>query len=52
VPPFYGQLPDIHGIAFTALGVKVICTVLGIILAVHHLLSLRCGKNAAQRLFW
>lgn len=49
---FYGQLPDIHGVALAALGVKVICTVLGFILALRHLLRRRGGTNAAQHLFW
>ncbi len=30
---FYGQLPDIHGVAVIALWVKIVCAVLGLVVA-------------------
>ena len=30
---FYGHFPDIHGVAIDALGIKVVCAVIGLLLA-------------------
>lgn len=39
---YYGQFPDIHGIAIAALVLKIVCAVLGILLAAAFL---RYGAN-------
>lgn len=44
---FYGRLPDLTGIAVTALGIKIACTILGLALAVFRL---RTGRRAGFHL--
>ena len=44
-----GRLPDIHGIALTALFLKMTCAVLGIILGMVYLYCERGWSGAVQR---
>jgi hypothetical protein len=43
---FHGSLPDIYGIAVTALSIKIICVVIGLLLAATLLLKRGAGKDA------
>lgn len=48
----YGQFPDIHGIAVTALWIKVICVVVGLALAVDFLRKFADWEDAARNRRW
>jgi uncharacterized membrane protein YjfL (UPF0719 family) len=41
---FHGSLPDIYGIAVTALSIKIVCVVIGLLLTATLLLK-RSGSN-------
>jgi hypothetical protein len=47
----YGQFPDIHGLAIAALGVKVVCASLALLLAVAYLspIGAAWSERACQR---
>lgn len=49
---YYGQFPDLHGIAVVALSIKVACAALGAVLAVAMLRGLRTRPDRAQRAAW
>jgi hypothetical protein len=40
---FYGRFPDLTGIAITALTIKILCTILGLVLAAFSLRSRHAG---------
>ncbi|MGH8626351.1 MAG: hypothetical protein ACREYC_14135 [Gammaproteobacteria bacterium] len=44
---YYGQLPDIHGVALAALWVKVGCALVGVVLALVFLRSRWSGRKNA-----
>ncbi len=46
---FYGQLPDIHGVAIGALGIKIVCAITAFVLIVVWLRAhnLYTGRRAA-----
>ncbi|RPH65734.1 MAG: hypothetical protein EHM83_05680 [Burkholderiales bacterium] len=47
---YYGQFPDIHGIAVAALGIKIAAAVVGVAVAAAFLrLSARWGDTARRR---
>lgn len=45
---YYGQFPDLHGIAVAALSIKVACAVLGAVLAIAMLRGLRARADRPQ----
>ncbi|MGH8534698.1 MAG: hypothetical protein ACREV1_18780 [Gammaproteobacteria bacterium] len=47
---YYGQLPDIHGIALAALGVKVGCALFGVVLGLAFLRGRWSGRKS--RMVW
>jgi len=49
---YYGQFPDIHGIAVAALSIKVACAALGAVLAVAMLRGLRARPDRGRRILW
>lgn len=49
---YYGQFPDIHGIAVAALSIKAACAALGIVLAVAMLRGLRARPDRGRRTLW
>ncbi len=42
---YYGQLPDIHGVALVALGIKVVCALVGMVLGLVFLRN-RSGRKS------
>lgn len=49
---YYGQLPDIHGIAIAALFIKMACAAAGIVMAVALLHYETRWSKALQASFW
>lgn len=49
---FYGQLPDIHGIAVAALLIKMGCAAAGFLLAAVYLLRGTTWEDAGRRRIW
>ena len=49
---YYGQFPDLHGIAVVALLTKIVCAVLGIILAVVMLRTWHARPDQRQAAAW
>lgn len=49
---YYGQLPDIHGIAVVALGTKVASAILGVLLGGLYLRNARHWSEQARRNAW
>ncbi|MGH7478744.1 MAG: hypothetical protein ACREJ8_04035 [Candidatus Methylomirabilales bacterium] len=44
---YYGQLPDIHGVALAALGVKVGCALFGVVLGLAFLRGRWSGRKGS-----
>jgi hypothetical protein len=49
---YYGQLPDIHGIAVVALTIKIACAAAGITLATMRLLREERWNEARRKFTW
>lgn len=49
---YYGQFPDIHGIAIAALGIKIAAAVIGFILAATYLRSAGQWSDTARLHAW
>ncbi|MDD5329435.1 MAG: hypothetical protein PHX38_05485 [Sulfuricella sp.] len=49
---FYGQLPDIHGIAIAALLIKIVCAIAGFLLAAAYLLRAADWDEDERRRAW
>lgn len=49
---YYGQFPDIHGIAIAALVIKIMCAAAGFILAAAYLRSGIAWSERAQQAAW
>lgn len=49
---FYGQLPDLHGIATAALTIKIVCAIAGLTLSIATLTSAAQWSSAARRRAW
>ncbi|MBZ0070342.1 MAG: hypothetical protein WCY26_02040 [Thiohalobacteraceae bacterium] len=49
---YYGQFPDLHGIAVVALLIKIVCAALGITLAIVMLRTQRTRLDRRQGVAW
>ncbi|MFP5405723.1 MAG: hypothetical protein ACLGHY_05105 [Gammaproteobacteria bacterium] len=49
---WYGQFPDIHGVAIAALVVKIACAIAGFVLAVGYLFAARAWSESRRRSTW
>lgn len=49
---WYGQFPDIHGLAIGALLVKIACALTGFVLAVMYLLGAEQWSEIRRRGYW
>ncbi|MEW5792463.1 MAG: hypothetical protein ACOY4L_03845 [Pseudomonadota bacterium] len=49
---YYGRPPDIHGVAVVALGIKVVCAVLGFLLAAWYLASAAKWPEGRRLALW
>lgn len=49
---FNGELPDIHGVAITALIIKIACVITGFMLAVFAIWRHRTNSEPVARVFW
>ncbi|MEO6030345.1 MAG: hypothetical protein ABIP61_00350 [Burkholderiaceae bacterium] len=49
---FYGQFPDIHGIAIGALLIKIACAIVGAVLSLGYLVRGGGAAEASRRRVW